>query len=44
VEFDPVQLESAISSTIFEIVEDEDSVFDAATQASKHPLSVCVCV
>jgi Zn-dependent M16 (insulinase) family peptidase len=33
VEFDPVQLESAISSTIFEIVEDEDSVFDAATQS-----------
>lgn len=34
VEFDPIQLESAISSTIFEIVEDEGSVFDAAKQVS----------
>lgn len=34
VEFDPIQLESAISSTIFDIVEDEGSVYDAAKQVN----------
>ena len=39
-EFDPVQLESAKSSVIFEIIEREKSAFDAAKQVGKQYIPI----